>query len=68
MVREGGHMVKIENIFVGDDHPCFIVAEIGINHNGSLEIAKKMIDLAAESGCGRSILPSLSMAQSVALE
>ncbi|HEY4480987.1 MAG: N-acetylneuraminate synthase [Parcubacteria group bacterium GW2011_GWC1_43_61] len=51
MVREGGHMVKIENIFVGDDHPCFIVAEIGINHNGSLEIAKKMIDLAAESGC-----------------
>jgi N-acetylneuraminate synthase len=29
----------------------FIVAEIGINHNGSLDIAKKLIDVAAEAGC-----------------
>jgi N-acetylneuraminate synthase len=29
----------------------FIVAEIGINHNGSLDIAKKLIDIAASSGC-----------------
>ena len=28
----------------------FIVAEIGINHNGSLEIAKKLIDVAASAG------------------
>ncbi|RJR42395.1 MAG: N-acetylneuraminate synthase [Desulfobacteraceae bacterium] len=36
---------------VGDDHQCFIVAEIGINHNGDIEIAKKLIDLASFSGC-----------------
>jgi N-acetylneuraminate synthase len=36
---------------VGDDHPCFIVAEIGINHNGDIEIAKKLIDLASFAGC-----------------
>ena len=28
----------------------FLIAEIGINHNGSLEIAKKLIDIAKESG------------------
>lgn len=29
----------------------FIVAEIGINHNGSMEIAKKLIDIASSAGC-----------------
>jgi N-acetylneuraminate synthase len=29
----------------------FIIAEIGINHNGSLDIAKKLIDMAKETGC-----------------
>jgi N-acetylneuraminate synthase len=36
---------------VGDGHPVYVIAEIGINHNGSLEIAKKMIDGAVLSGC-----------------
>ena len=36
---------------VGDGHPCFIIAEIGINHNGDIETAKKLIDLAKVSGC-----------------
>ena len=35
---------------VGDGHPTYIVAEIGINHNGSLEIAKSLIDVAAKTG------------------
>jgi len=43
--------VKIGNRFVGDGHPAFIIAEIGINHNGSIEIAKKLIDGAALAGC-----------------
>lgn len=43
--------VKIGNAFVGDDHPCFIIAEIGINHNGDVDIAKKLIDLASFAGC-----------------
>ena len=43
--------VKIGNTLVGDGHPCFIVAEIGINHNGDIDIAKRLIDLAKFSGC-----------------
>ena len=43
--------VKIANKLVGDGHPCFIIAEIGINHNGSVELAKKLIDIAVTTGC-----------------
>lgn len=42
--------VKIGNKWVGEGYPCFIVAEIGINHNGSVEIAKQLIDVAVEAG------------------
>lgn len=42
--------IKIGNRLVGDGHPTYIVAEIGINHNGSLEIAKQMIDEAVHAG------------------
>lgn len=42
--------VRIGNVLVGNGHSCFIVAEIGINHNGDLEIAKKLIDLAILAG------------------
>ena len=31
---------------IGPAEPCYIIAEIGINHNGSLDIAKKLIDEA----------------------
>ena len=37
---------KIADKFIGDNCPCFIIAEIGINHNGSVTLAKKMIDIA----------------------
>ncbi len=43
--------VTIGNKKVGKGQPCFIVAEIGINHNGSLDVAKKLIDVAVEAGC-----------------
>ena len=43
--------VKIGKHLIGDGHPCFVVAEIGINHNGDLELAKKLIDAAALAGC-----------------
>lgn len=36
---------------IGDGNPCFIIAEIGINHNGSVDLAKKMIDIAVTTGC-----------------
>lgn len=43
--------IQVGNTFIGHDKPVFILAEIGINHNGSLEIAKKMIEGAAKAGC-----------------
>lgn len=43
--------VVVGNKIIGDNHPCFIIAEIGINHNGSLGLAKKMIDEAVMAGC-----------------
>lgn len=43
--------VKICDRLVGDGHPCFIIAELGINHNGDIDIAKRLIDLAKFSGC-----------------
>jgi len=43
--------IKIGSRMIGDGHPVFIIAEIGINHNGSLEIAKKLIDVAKSAGC-----------------
>jgi N-acetylneuraminate synthase len=43
--------VTIGSRKVGDGHPVFVVAEIGINHNGDVELAKKLIDAAEASGC-----------------
>lgn len=43
--------VKIGERLLGDGYPVFIVAEIGINHNGNIEIAKKLIDVAVHVGC-----------------
>ncbi|GAB4422896.1 MAG: N-acetylneuraminate synthase family protein [Anaerolineales bacterium] len=42
MARE----MKIGNRIVGDGHPTYIIAEIGINHNGDVDLAKQMIDAA----------------------
>lgn len=36
---------------VGPGQPVYVIAEIGINHNGSLDVAKKMIDGAVTAGC-----------------
>ncbi|MFH0792062.1 MAG: N-acetylneuraminate synthase family protein [bacterium] len=43
--------VKIGDRWVGDDDLTFIVAEVGINHNGDIEIAKKLIGVAVSCGC-----------------
>ena len=43
--------IKVGNTLVGHSQPCYIVAEIGINHNGSLDTAKELIDTAVSSGC-----------------
>jgi len=43
--------VNIGGRVVGDGEPAYIVAEIGINHNGDVRTAKKLIDAAALAGC-----------------
>lgn len=42
--------VSIGNKFIGDGEPCYVIAEIGINHNGSVDIAKKLIAGAVAAG------------------
>ena len=46
MARE----IKFGNRMMGDGHPAYVIAEIGINHNGDLDIAKKIIDGAVHAG------------------
>ncbi len=43
--------IKIGDTLVGDNNPCYITAEIGINHNGDINIAKQLIELADAAGC-----------------
>ena len=42
--------IKIEGVDIGKEYPCYIIAEIGVNHNGKLSLAKKLIDASIESG------------------
>jgi N-acetylneuraminate synthase len=42
--------VEISGRMIGPGHPAYVIAEIGINHNGDLEIARKLIDAAVASG------------------
>ena len=43
-VQIGGHKI-------GEGQPCYVVAEVGINHNGSTDTAKRLIDEAVDAGC-----------------
>jgi N-acetylneuraminate synthase len=43
--------VTIGNKKLGDDEPCHVIAEIGINHNGDLDLAKRLISVAVAAGC-----------------
>ena len=42
--------IKIAGRPVGEGEPCFIIAEAGVNHNGDINLAKKLIDIAKEAG------------------
>ena len=43
--------MKIGNREIGNQKPAFVIAEIGINHNGDVEIAKELIKSAKKAGC-----------------
>ena len=42
--------IKIGDYVIGKNQPCYIIAEIGINHNGKLDLAKKLVDAAVDVG------------------
>ncbi|GGP08684.1 N-acetylneuraminate synthase family protein [Nonomuraea glycinis] len=43
--------VRIGDVPVGDGEPVYVIGEIGINHNGDLDLARRLIDVAADAGC-----------------
>lgn len=43
--------IKVASRFIGDGHPVFVIGEIGINHNGDINLAKKIIAGAKHAGC-----------------
>ena len=42
--------IKISDRIIGNNHPTYVIAEIGINHNGNMEIAKQLIEESAKAG------------------
>jgi N-acetylneuraminate synthase len=50
-LNETPKAVRIGSRLVGDFEPAYIVAEIGINHNGDLDLAKRLISVAVAAGC-----------------
>jgi sialic acid synthase SpsE len=42
--------VQIGSRALGEEHPCFVIAEIGSNHNNDLDLARRLIDAAASAG------------------
>ncbi|MES2393187.1 MAG: N-acetylneuraminate synthase family protein [Acidobacteriota bacterium] len=43
--------VQIGNKQLGEGQPCYIIAEVGINHNGDIDLAKRLISVAVAAGC-----------------
>lgn len=44
------HRLQIDGRGLGNGEPCFIIAELGVNHNGEKDLAQKMIEMAASAG------------------
>jgi N,N'-diacetyllegionaminate synthase len=45
-----GRKIRFADRLIGEGMPCFIIAEAGVNHNGDVNLAKKLIDLAKKTG------------------
>ena len=50
-VQKKAQQIQIGEKTVGNGHPCYIIAEIGINHNGDVDLAKRLISVAVAAGC-----------------
>lgn len=63
VARRGAPQLQIGRFTIGPDTPSFLIAEIGNNHNGSLETAKRLIDEAVAAGADCAKFQMRSMAQ-----
>ena len=43
-------VINIGSRAVGEGHPCYVIAEAGVNHNGSVDLAKRLVDIAFDAG------------------
>ncbi len=43
--------IRLGSMVIGPGKPCYVIAEIGINHNGDIDLAKKLINVALGAGC-----------------
>ena len=44
------NIINLNGRKIGENQPCFIIAEAGINHDGSIKKAKELVDVAKEAG------------------
>lgn len=65
MLRNRAH-IRIGGRRVGDDEPFFVIAEIGLNHGGTLDRALRMVDAAADAGVAAIKLQTIEAAKLVA--
>lgn len=42
-------VIKLSDKAVGNEQPCFIIAEAGVNHNGDINLAKELIDASKDA-------------------
>ena len=51
MIGDFGASMRIGDRVIADDSPCYVIAEVGHNHQGSMEPCKKLFTAAKEAGC-----------------
>ena len=49
-MSQSGKSITVDGRRIGPDEPCYIIAEVGVNHNGDLELAKQLVDAAVDAG------------------
>ena len=50
VAKKSAHKIKIDTFSISAEDPTFVIAEIGNNHNGSIKLAKELVDLAIDAG------------------
>ena len=50
LMYNASNKISINDVLIGKGEPTYIIAEIGINHNGDVNLAKKLVDSAVQAG------------------